>query len=83
MGVAKFEVAGSVGGAVESDEATAFEGAVNDSGGEVEIMEHSAPGFQGVLRGEDHRAFSKVSIVDDVKVKTLMHYAELGIIGAR
>jgi hypothetical protein len=70
-------VSGAHGGAVELDDAAAFEDAVEDGGGEVFVVEDGAPGVEGLVGGEDHRAFSAVALVDDVEE----HVGGVGAVG--
>jgi hypothetical protein len=52
---------------IEREEPTTLEDAVDDRVREVFVMQHATPLVQGFIRGEDHRAFLAMPIVDDVK----------------
>ena len=49
------------------DEASALEDAIQDGGRQVLIVQHPSPLAEWLIRGEDHRSFSQVAIVDDMK----------------
>ena len=44
-----------------------FENAVQDGLGEIGIVEHLAPGFEGFVGGEDHGSLVQVAIIDDLE----------------
>jgi hypothetical protein len=52
--------------AVQEQHATALQDAVDDRGGEVVVVEYSAPVVRVLVRREDHRALRLMSVVDDV-----------------
>ena len=49
------------------DEASTFENSIQDGGREVLVVQHPSPLAEWLIRGEDHRSFSQVAIVDDMK----------------
>ena len=49
--------------------APAFEDPIEDSFGEVGIVEHPPPHTERLVGGEDHRAVTQVAVVDDLKEK--------------
>jgi hypothetical protein len=53
--------------AIQGEEATALEHAIDNRVCEVFIMQHASPLVQRFIRGEDHRAFLAMPIIDDVK----------------
>ncbi len=53
--------------AVKGEEASALEDAIDDGQGQVIVMEHAAPGGDGLVGGEDHRAPPLVAVVDYVE----------------
>jgi hypothetical protein len=55
-----------VGRAVEAEETAPLEDAVDDGDGEVLVVQDLAPGVEGLVGGEDHRAPLEVALVDDV-----------------
>lgn len=61
-------MAGAVAGAVEDEEASALEDAIDDGVGEVTVVEGVAPvGERRLVGGEDHGPLSGVAVVDDVE----------------
>ena len=73
---------GALGGAVEGDEATALEHAIEDRGREVLVVKDASPLPRPLVGGEDHRLLAEVAVVDDVEedvggVLTAGHVAHL------
>jgi hypothetical protein len=60
-------VAGAERGAVEGEEPTSLENAIDDGGGEVGVVQDAAPGIERLVGGEDHGATVQVAVVDDVE----------------
>ena len=61
------DVFGAHGRAVETEDATAMQDAVDDRVGEVVVMKHGAPALGMLVGREDHRALLDVALVDDVE----------------
>ena len=49
------------------DKASALEDAIQDSGGQVVIMQYLSPIAERFIGSKDHGSFSQVAIVDDMK----------------
>lgn len=62
----KSEMLGAHRGAVELQQATSLEHAVDDGGGEVIVVQDLAPAVGVLVRGEDHRAQCLMALRDDV-----------------
>lgn len=60
------DVARPVGRAVEGDETTALEQTIDDGFGQIGVVEDFAPGGGGLVCGQDHGSFGKVTVVDEV-----------------
>jgi hypothetical protein len=56
-------VAGAVGAPAQFEVAAALQHAIEDRFGEIGIVEHAAPGRQGLVRREEHGALVQVAIV--------------------
>ncbi len=52
---------------IQREKATALEDAIDNRVREIFIMQHASPLVQRFIRGEDHRPFLAMAIVDDVK----------------
>jgi len=52
----KAKVLGAHRWSVELEQATAFEDAIDDGGGEVVVVQHGTPVVRRLVGGEDHRA---------------------------
>ena len=68
---------GPQGRSVESEQAAAFEDAIDDGLGEVFVVEHAPPGAQGLVGREDHGTLAAMAVVDDVKE----HVGRVGAVG--
>ncbi len=53
--------------AVEMKQPAALEHPVDDRLCEILVVQHAAPGGQGLVGGEDHRAAALVALVDDME----------------
>lgn len=62
-----WHVAASDGGAVELEDASALEDAVDDGIGEILVVEHVAPSLGRLVGCEHHRAAADVALVDDME----------------
>jgi hypothetical protein len=60
-------VAGAVAGAAELEVASALEDAVEESLGQVGIMEREPPGGKGLVGGKDHGLAGEVALIDDLE----------------
>ncbi len=49
------------------DKASAFEDAIEDGGRQVVVMQHLPPLAERFIGGKDHRSFSQMAMVDDMK----------------
>jgi hypothetical protein len=66
-GFVKAKVLGSHGRAVEGEESTAFEDAVDDGLSEVLVVKNFSPGGGWFVGSEDHGTLVSMSVVDDVE----------------
>ncbi len=62
---------------VESEDPTPLEDAVDDGLGEVLVVQDAAPGTEGLVGGEDHRALAAVPVVDHMEE----HVGGVGAVG--
>ena len=58
---------GSPGGSIEVDKASALKDAIQDGGRQIFVMQNLSSFAERLIRGEDHRSFSQVAIVDHMK----------------
>jgi len=68
---------GSHRGPVQLQKPSALEHAVDDSDGEVVVVQHAAPGAERLIGREEHRPVVLVALVDDVKE----HVRSVGAVG--
>ena len=54
-------------GSVKVDEASTFQNSIQDGGRQVLVVQHPSPLAERLIGGKDHRSFSQMAIVDDMK----------------
>ena len=58
---------GPQGGPIEREDPAALEDAIDDGKRQVLVVQDAAPGRDGLLCREDHRALFPMAIIDDVE----------------